>query len=266
MCSKPRTTIALSELEGLKISPELRFQNIITTDFVADDTILSGAPLLTKDGDVSGMIIRLGSAQLIAIPVAEIREVLKQLTATDSAVTVPPMEFDTLEDFLKPGRELFDKEMKQIDERLAKVVEGSAEHLLLTTKKKQLQQQWDLSVAQVKGMAAAAKAGKPVQLAPIVIPNNSRPWQAPMPDPLLGHEENIAKVLAGTWQVKRYVGDADVLDAMPLDQRQVLEWKNFDRCSVCEIAERMGRNEKSVEAILYRARITFREQYKIAVE
>jgi RNA polymerase sigma-70 factor, ECF subfamily len=59
---------------------------------------------------------------------------------------------------------------------------------------------------------------------------------------------------------------ADVLDAMPLDQRQVLEWKYFDRCSVCEIAERIGRTEKSVEAILYRARITFREQYKIAVE
>ena len=124
---------------------------------------------------------------------------------SDASVTVPPMEFDTLEDFLKPGRELFDKEMKQIDERLAKVVEGSAEHSLLTTKKKQLQQQWDLSVAQVKGMAAAAKAGKPVQLAPIVIPNNSRPWQAPMPDPLLGHDEDIAEVLAGTWQVKRYV-------------------------------------------------------------
>ena len=116
---------------------------------------------------------------------------------------------DTLEGFLKPGRELFDKEMKQIGERLAKVVEGSAEHSLLTTKKKQLQQRWDLSVAQVKGMAAAAKAGKPVQLAPIVIPNNSRPWQAPMPDPLLGHDEDIANVLAGTWQLKRYEQDAE---------------------------------------------------------
>ena len=104
--------------------------------------------------------------------------------------------------------------MKQIDERLAKVVEGSAENSLLTTKKKQLQQQWDLSVAQVKGMAAAAKAGKPVQLAPIVIPNNSRPWQAPMPDPLLGHDEEIAKVLAGTWQVNRYVADGE---EAPLD-------------------------------------------------
>ncbi len=123
----------------------------------------------------------------------------------DSAVTIPPMESDTLEDFMKPGRELFDNQMKPIDERLATVVEGSAEYSLLTAKKKQLQQQWDLSVAQVKGMAAAAKAGKPVQLAPIEIPNNSRPWQAPMPDPLQGHDEDIAKVLTGTWQVKRYV-------------------------------------------------------------
>ncbi len=59
---------------------------------------------------------------------------------------------------------------------------------------------------------------------------------------------------------------ADVLDAMPLDQRQVLEWKYFDCCSVSEIAQRMGRTEKSVEALLYRARITFREQYQLAVE
>lgn len=117
---------------------------------------------------------------------------------SEPQVTLPPMEFDTLEDFLKPGRKLFDNEMKQIDERLATVVEGSAEHSLLTTKKKQLQQRWDLSVVQVKGMAAAAKAGKPVQLAPIVIPNNARPRQAPMPDPLSGHDEDIAKVLAGT--------------------------------------------------------------------
>ena len=146
------------------------------------------------------------------------------IRAKDAAITVPPMVFDTLEDILKPGRELFDKEMKQIDERLATVVEGSAEHSLLTTKKKQLQQQWDLSVAQVKGMAAAAKAGKPVQLAPIVIPNNSRPWQAPMPDPLSGHDEDIAKVLAGTWQVKRYVAGGE---ETPLDGSTVTFSKNM---------------------------------------
>ncbi len=75
----PRVNIAFSELDGVRIDPELRFQNVMTTDFVADDTTLSGAPLLTRNGDVAGMLIRLGATQLIAIPVAEIRAVLKQL-------------------------------------------------------------------------------------------------------------------------------------------------------------------------------------------
>ncbi len=65
------------------------------------------------------MMIRFGSAQLIAIPVAEILASLEQLAANDSAVSLPPLEFDTLEDFLKPGKELFDNEIKEIDERLA---------------------------------------------------------------------------------------------------------------------------------------------------
>ena len=73
------TTIAFSELEGVTINPSLRFQNVISTDFVANETTLSGAPLLTKNGDVAGMLIRLGSTQLIAIPVAEIRVSLQQL-------------------------------------------------------------------------------------------------------------------------------------------------------------------------------------------
>lgn len=126
----------------------------------------------------------------------------------DSAVTLPPIMFDTLEDLMKPAKELFDNEMKQIDERLTTVVEGSVEHSLLTTKKKQLQQRWDLSVAQVKGIFAAAKAGKPVQLDRIEIPNHSsRPGKAPMPVSLSGHDEDIANVLAGTWQLKRFVQD-----------------------------------------------------------
>lgn len=77
--SSARTTLAFSQLEGVKIYPAVRFQNIITTDFVADETTLSGAPLLTKRGDVAGMLLRLGSAQLIAIPIAEIRVSLDQL-------------------------------------------------------------------------------------------------------------------------------------------------------------------------------------------
>ncbi|WP_231602740.1 serine/threonine protein kinase [Neorhodopirellula pilleata] len=131
---------------------------------------------------------------------------------SSKGVDVPPMAFDTLEDFLKPGNDLFDKQMLEIDKRLAKAEKGSAEHALFTTKKKQLKEQWDLSVAQVKGMVAAAEAGNPVQLAPIVIPNNPSPWRAPLPDPLQKHDEEIARVLAGTWDIKRDTGLEEELD------------------------------------------------------
>ncbi len=43
---------------------------------------------------------------------------------------------------------------------------------------------------------------------------------------------------------------ADVLDALPDDERVILEWKYLDRCTVREIAERLGRTEKAVEAML----------------
>ena len=136
----------------------------------------------------------------------------------NSAVAVPPMEFDTLEDFLKPGTDLFDREMQQIDERLASAEEGTAEHTLFKTKKKQLQERWDLGVAQVKGMVAAAKAGNPVQLAPIVIPSNPTPWRAPLPDPLQTHDEEIAKVLTGTWDIKQL---AESGKDLPFDEGSV---------------------------------------------
>jgi RNA polymerase sigma-70 factor (ECF subfamily) len=59
---------------------------------------------------------------------------------------------------------------------------------------------------------------------------------------------------------------ADVLDALPGDQRLVLEWKYLDRCTVREIAQRVGRSEKAVEALLYRAREAFRGHYQAALE
>ena len=109
---------------------------------------------------------------------------------SEDAVTVPPVEFETLEDFLKPGKTEFDSKMRQIDERLLAVTKGSTEHKLLMIRKTHSQVEWDASVAQVKGLWAAAKAGNPVSLPPIIIPNNSRPWQAPLPDPLMGHDED----------------------------------------------------------------------------
>lgn len=84
-----RKTIALSEKDGVKMHPPVRFSNVITTDFQADDTTLSGAPLLTKRGEVAGMLIRLGTTELIAIPVAEIRIAWQQFQEHISGVVDP---------------------------------------------------------------------------------------------------------------------------------------------------------------------------------
>jgi RNA polymerase sigma-70 factor, ECF subfamily len=51
------------------------------------------------------------------------------------------------------------------------------------------------------------------------------------------------------------------LDELTDDERLVLEWKHLETLSVREIAERLGRTEKAVEAMLYRARIAFRAAY-----
>ena len=59
---------------------------------------------------------------------------------------------------------------------------------------------------------------------------------------------------------------ADVLDALSPEERVILEWKYLDRCTVREIAERLGRTEKGVEALLYRARNAFRAAYETAIE
>ena len=45
------------------------------------------------------------------------------------------------------------------------------------------------------------------------------------------------------------------------EERLALEWKYVESLSVREIAERLGRSEKAVEAILYRARVSFRTVY-----
>ncbi len=51
------------------------------------------------------------------------------------------------------------------------------------------------------------------------------------------------------------------LDTLDDDERLALEWKYVESLSVREIAERLGRTEKAVEAILYRARVSFRTIY-----
>jgi len=56
-----------------------------------------------------------------------------------------------------------------------------------------------------------------------------------------------------------------VLDQMPDEERQVLEWKYLEELPIAVIAERLGRTEKAVEALLYRARRAFRELAKTDV-
>jgi RNA polymerase sigma-70 factor (ECF subfamily) len=53
-----------------------------------------------------------------------------------------------------------------------------------------------------------------------------------------------------------------VLDQLPHDERLVLEWKYLEELSVGEIAGRLGRTEKAVESVLYRARRSFRSLFK----
>ena len=59
---------------------------------------------------------------------------------------------------------------------------------------------------------------------------------------------------------------ADVLDSLSAEERVILEWKYLDLCTVREIAERLGRTEKGVEGLLYRARNAFRAAYESALE
>jgi len=59
---------------------------------------------------------------------------------------------------------------------------------------------------------------------------------------------------------------ADVLDELSDEERVVLEWKYLDRFTVREIAERLGKTEKGVTAMLYRARCSFRAKYETALD
>jgi RNA polymerase sigma-70 factor, ECF subfamily len=55
---------------------------------------------------------------------------------------------------------------------------------------------------------------------------------------------------------------AEVMDRLPDDERLVLEWKYLEDLPVREIAGRLGRSEKAVESVLYRARRSFRSMFE----
>lgn len=52
-----------------------------------------------------------------------------------------------------------------------------------------------------------------------------------------------------------------VMDRLPDEERLVLECKYLEDLSVGEIASRLGRTEKAVESVLYRARRSFRSHF-----
>jgi RNA polymerase sigma-70 factor (ECF subfamily) len=52
-----------------------------------------------------------------------------------------------------------------------------------------------------------------------------------------------------------------VMDALPEEERLALEWKYIDDLPVADIAERLGRTERAVESVLYRARRSFRSHF-----
>jgi RNA polymerase sigma-70 factor (ECF subfamily) len=65
-----------------------------------------------------------------------------------------------------------------------------------------------------------------------------------------------------TAELRQRVGA--IMDGLEDDERAVLEWKYLDGLSVREMAARLGRTEKAVEAALYRARQSFRAAYERA--
>jgi RNA polymerase sigma-70 factor, ECF subfamily len=52
-----------------------------------------------------------------------------------------------------------------------------------------------------------------------------------------------------------------VMEGLPDEERLALEWKYIDGLSVGDIADRLGRTEKAVESVLYRARQSFRAHF-----
>jgi len=77
----------------------------------------------------------------------------------------------------------------------------------------------------------------------------ARPDDSPAPSERLEAAETRAEV-------------ARAMDGMPDDERLALEWKYLDGAPVREVAARLGRTEKAAEALLYRARRTFRALYE----
>lgn len=73
-----------------------------------------------------------------------------------------------------------------------------------------------------------------------------------------GEVEVIDATLATETALEQRELVAQAIEQMKDEERVALEWKYIDSLSVRDIAERMGRTEKAVESILFRARRSFR--------
>jgi len=69
----------------------------------------------------------------------------------------------------------------------------------------------------------------------------------------------------GAWQALQQEETRElvvkVMHQLADEERIVLEWKYLERLAVREIAQRLGRTEKAVESLLYRARRAFRDLF-----
>ncbi len=81
-----------------------------------------------------------------------------------------------------------------------------------------------------------------------------------LPDVPAGNDDPVVTLEAA--DTRRLL--ARVMDQMDDVERTVLEWKYLDELSVFEIARRLKRTSKAVEALLYRARSSFRALYEKA--
>jgi len=118
---------------------------------------------------------------------------------------------------------------------------------------------WLLGIARHKVGDVRRRAGRTPAAGPGAADAGPRPstatCRAGCPPPA---EDPLASVASAETRTQV----AAILDALPDDERQALEWKYLDGLSVREIAGRLGRTEKAVESVLFRARQSFRKAFE----
>ncbi|MGD0519539.1 MAG: sigma-70 family RNA polymerase sigma factor [Thermoguttaceae bacterium] len=107
---------------------------------------------------------------------------------------------------------------------------------------------WLITVARNKLGDHRRNAARAAALAAKARDDDISPIAGDGPEAVLEAAETRKQVLA-------------VMDGLPDEERLALEWKYIDDLSVGDIADRLGRTEKAVESVLYRARRSFRANF-----